>query len=241
MRVAFISDLHASLDALDAVLADIAERGVERVVCLGDIVDLGPEPGATLERLQQLGIPCIQGNHDTLDEHPPIPRLAEVEDWTRDQLSAEQLAWLGALPVEHLEDLDGLRVLCVHASPRSVGDQVLSDTPFETLSAWWGDRAFDVMVCGHTHVPLLRRLNDRLVVNVGSVGQPFRWAFAGGPPPAVLPWSEYAIVGHVAGRVSVEHCRIPFDLEAFTRALRASTFPGGDAWLEQWARRQPLP
>lgn len=146
MRVAFISDLHASLDALDAVLEDLHARGVQRVVCLGDIVDLGPEPAGTLERLRERGIPCIRGNHDTLDEHPPIPRLLELERWTRAQLSAAQLAWLEALPTERLEDLDGLSVLCVHASPRSVSDQVLADTSFDTLSSWWGDRRFDVMV-----------------------------------------------------------------------------------------------
>jgi len=236
MRLALISDLHASLDALDVVLADIDRMGVDRIVCLGDIVDLGPQPRETVARLWERGIPCIRGNHDALDEHPAFELLAAVEDWTRATLTEAERSWLLGLPMEHVEDLDGLTVLCSHASPRNVTDQVLSTTPATTLESWWGDRDFDVLVCGHTHLPVLRRVDRRLVVNVGSVGQPFLRAFDGNPP-VVLKWSEYAIVSHEAGCVSVEHRRLQFDLSAFERALRASSFPQPDAWMRQWSNR----
>jgi len=235
MRLALISDLHASLDALDAVLADIERSGIERIVCLGDIIDLGPQPRETVARLRERDIPCIRGNHDTLDEHPGFPLLAAVEEWTREALTDEELSWLAELPLELREDLDGLDVLCVHASPRNLVDQVLATTSADTLADWWGERRFDVLVCGHTHLPVLRRVDERLVVNVGSVGQPFLRAFDGSPP-VVLKWSEYAVVSHEAGRVAVEHRRLPFDLTAFERALRATTFPEPDAWMRQWSR-----
>jgi putative phosphoesterase len=235
MRLAVISDIHASLAALEAVLADARDQGADKVVCLGDIVDLGPEPSEVVERLRQAGIPCVGGNHDPLDEHPTFPLLARVEDWSVAQLSDEQRAWLESLPDHIRIDLDGLDVLCVHGSPRSNTDDVQDTTPPEQLRQWWGSAAFDVMLCGHTHVPLLRRVEDRLVVNVGSVGQPFFRVFDGSPP-RVLPWSEYALLDHHQGALSVVHRRVPFDLGALEAALRASGFPDPDGWLTHWTR-----
>jgi hypothetical protein len=90
-RVAFISDLHANLVALDAVFADIDRLGVDEIVCLGDIVDLGPQPRELLARLDEREVRCIQGNHDPLDEHPSHPALLDIETWTREQLDDASL------------------------------------------------------------------------------------------------------------------------------------------------------
>ena len=79
MRFALISDLHSHAVALDAVLEDISGRGVDEVLCLGDIVDLGPQPQEVVDRLRALEIRCIEGNHDPLDEGPDLPLLAAIE------------------------------------------------------------------------------------------------------------------------------------------------------------------
>ncbi len=238
-RLGLISDLHATLPALDAVLADLDARGVERVVCLGDIVDMGPQPAQVIDRLRERGIPCIGGNHDTLDERPGFPLLRAVEDWTRAQLSGEQRAWLDALPSERVERLGPWTVLCVHGSPAGVCDQVLATTPWTQLEAWWGDRDFDVMVCGHTHVQTARREGAKLVVNVGSVAQPFARPFVPGPgaaPPSVLKACDYAILEASPAGVSAQLMRVPLPWEAFEASLRASDFPQPDVWLQQWRR-----
>jgi putative phosphoesterase len=172
VRIALISDLHANLVALDAVLADAAAAGADRVICLGDIVSLGPEPRETLARLRDRGIPCLQGNHDPLPPDPPC--LAELEAWCEERLTPEERAWLRALPARIEVPLDGTTtLLCVHGSPRSFDEQVLAETPDADLEAMLADHHAAVTVCGHTHVQLLRRLGDRVVVNVGSVGMPF--------------------------------------------------------------------
>jgi putative phosphoesterase len=233
VAVAFISDLHANLVALDAALAEIDALGVTQIICLGDIVDLGPEPQAVADRLAQREVRCVRGNHDPLDEHPGHPLLQAIEDWTREQLAPATLAELAALPDAIELELDGVRLLCVHGSPRDINDQILAQTPDAELLAWAQGRAFDVLVCGHTHVQLLRRIDARLFVNVGSLGMPFAQPYAG-QTPEVLPWAEYAIVGVDRGHISVDLRRLPYDLDRYRASLRASGYPGGEAWLDNW-------
>jgi putative phosphoesterase len=236
-RVAFISDLHANVVALDAVFADIDRLGVDETVCLGDIVDLGPQPRELIERLDQRQVRCIQGNHDPLDEHPSHPGLLDIEAWTRDQLDAATLRRLAELPEQLTLDLDGMRVLCVHGSPRSDTDQVLDDTPRDILEAWIAGHAFDVLVGGHTHVQLLRRLDERVLVNVGSVGMPFaRALLPGGGEPKILPWCEYGVVSCTKGVASFDLRRVPLDVDAFVASVRASSFPNADAWVRHWGK-----
>jgi putative phosphoesterase len=233
-RVAFISDLHANLVALDATLADIDQSNVDEIVCLGDIVDLGPQPQAVVDRLRERGVQCVRGNHDPLDEHPGHPVLAEVEAWTRTQLDERTLAELVGLPDRVVLELEGTRVLCVHGSPRGVNDQVLDSTAAEDLLRWTAGYEFDVMVCGHTHVQLLRRIDAQVFVNVGSVGMPFARAFCGGATPQVLPWAEYAIVGASEGGVAVELRRVNYDVGQYAKTLRDTAFPFADGWLDNW-------
>ncbi len=236
-RVAFISDLHANEVALEAVLADIDRLGVDAIVCLGDIVDLGPGPVRLIERLVERGVQCIQGNHDPLDENPRHPRLLEIEAWTRAQLDAATMRWLEELPAQVTLDLGGVSVLCVHGSPRSDTDQILVDTPRETLEAWIGEHSFDVLVCGHTHVQMSRRLDERVIVNVGSVGMPFaRALLPGGGEPRVLPWCEYAVVTCAGGVASFDLRRVPFDIARHVAIVRASSFPDPEGWIRHWVR-----
>lgn len=236
-RVAFISDLHANVVALDAVLADIDRLGVDAIVCLGDIVDLGAQPNELLARLAERGVQSIQGNHDPLDEHPPHPRLLEIESWTQAVLEPASLAMLASLPERLTLDLDGVTVLCVHGSPRSDTDQILAVTPRQTLEEWIGDAKFDVMVGGHTHVQLLRRLDERVIVNVGSVGMPFaRALLPGGGEPRILPWCEYGVVSCEAGLASFDLRRVPLDVERHIAAIRASSFPDPENWIQHWTK-----
>ncbi|PRQ06908.1 metallophosphoesterase family protein [Enhygromyxa salina] len=232
-RVAFISDLHANLVAVDAVLADIDRLDVDEIICLGDIVDLGPQPCELLDRLHEREVRCIRGNHDTLDEHPPHHLLLEIEAWTEAQLGEARLAELAGLPEQLTVEIGGAQVLCVHGSPRDDTDQILACTPRETLVSWVADHEFDVMVGGHTHVQLLRRLDARLIVNVGSVGMPFERAFDG-DAPKILPWCEYGVISGENGVLSVDLRRVPLDLERFAASVRGSSLPGADRWLEQW-------
>lgn len=244
MRIALISDIHANLVALNIALADIARRGADQIVCLGDIADLGPQPAATLARLQDLGCVCVQGNHDPFDAQ--FAGLEAVVAWCEKQLSPSQLEFLATLPATHsLQLAPGVQLLCVHGSPYSYDAQFIQTTTDDELRAW--DLGKDVVaaVAGHTHVQLMRRVDSKTYVNVGSVGAPFAAPFDGHTPPRCLKRVEYGIVewregvDPESGTLGVELVSLPLDFAAYEREIRGSGFPDPDVWLRQWDEPPP--
>jgi len=232
MRIAFISDLHACLHSLNTVLKDCEQRGAHSIYCLGDVVDMGPEPEQVVQRLQELGIPTIGGNHDTLDENPIVPFLADIEDWTRAQLSSESRSWLQNLPFSLTKDLEGTRLLLVHGSPDSNTEGLLAETNAEKINQWLEAANANIILAGHTHVPLVRHVRSGTAVNPGSTSVPF--AEANVLPPQGLPFSDYAILDIQNGTTTVEQIRIPMDLEALACAVRVADMPHAEAFLGTW-------
>ncbi len=193
MRVLIISDVHANLAALEAVLADAAGQ-YEAAWCLGDSVGYGPEPDECVTRIRELGATAVVGNHDwaalsrmDVDDFNPEAKRAVL--WTREQLSAENMAWLGSLPSQPL--VQGAFTL-THGSPR---DPVWEYILYPSIATANFDN-FSTPFClvGHTHIPMLYvqsesdhkvralvpvfgkriALGDgwRIILNPGSVGQP---------------------------------------------------------------------
>lgn len=233
MRVALISDLHASTVALDAALGDIEKRNVDRIVCLGDIADLGPEPGATVARLRAKGCDCIQGNHDSFREQ--FPGLMNIIDWCWNRLDAAQRDFLQGLPSQlRVELAPGVTLLCVHGSPSTYDEQLLAETPTSRIDAWGLSQDVRVVVAGHTHVQLVRQYKGRTFVNVGSVGQPFLAAFDGVNPPRVLRRVEYGIVEWSERGLNVELHSLPLPWDAFRASLYTAGFPDPERWLASW-------
>jgi putative phosphoesterase len=211
MRLALISDLHANLIALEAVLADAARRGYDQLVCLGDVATLGPRAREVLDRLRGLGCPCVMGNHDAYLLDPTLARgeppiVVASEAATRAELTDEDFAFIrGFHPTLPLDD-----VLLFHGTPRSHQEELLSTTPAERVDEMLAGARATVLAGGHTHLQMVRQHRGRLIVNCGSVGMPFR-EHAAGKEPVVLPHAEYAIVDVSRGQASVELLRIPLD------------------------------
>src|SRR4051812_35248976 len=160
MRVALISDLHGNEVALEAVLAEIARSGVDRLVCLGDVATLGPRPGAVLARLRDLGCTCILGNHDDFLLDPQLihtyteaPIIVEAVDWCRAQLSPDELAFVRTFQPGLEVPLGGDAVLTLfHGSPRSHMEDLLATTPPDELDRFLDGKSTTVMAGGHTHI-----------------------------------------------------------------------------------------
>jgi putative phosphoesterase len=234
MRLALISDIHGNHLALEAVLADIERAGVDQMVCLGDVALVGPQPRQVVERLMALECPVVMGNTDE-----ELLRGDERAAWCRTQLSGEHLAYIESFrPVVEIPLEGGNRLLCFHGSPRSNVEQIHAITPVAELDEMLDGNRAAVLAGGHTHVQLLRRHRDRVLVNPGSVGLPFDQNPWTGEVPQeqvrLAPWAEYAILTSRGAELSVELRRVPLDVAAMKAAALATDWPMAEAWAGQW-------
>jgi putative phosphoesterase len=183
MPVAAIYDIHGNLPALEAVLDDIGEAKVDRVVVGGDVVP-GPMPRETLACLRSLEIPVqfIQGNGEVavlaqMAGRVPghLPESArEAVRWTAKQFGPEDQRLLASWPKTlRLEIGAWGKVLFCHATPRNENECFTRLTPAERLLPIFQGLDVSLVVCGHTHMPFDRTVGQVRVVNAGSVGMPF--------------------------------------------------------------------
>ena len=236
MRTLVLSDLHANLTALQSSLKAV-EGKWDRVVCLGDVVGYGPDPNEVADCIRQMGAVTIRGNHDkavaeimATDDFNPVAKMAV--EWTRKQLSNENLDWLAALPQGPLE-AEGL--VLVHGAFQDEDEYVF--TPSQALEGLL-DSTMQVTFYGHTHhqggfayqdsrleVLQLRpreherhsalRIEDdkRYLLNPGSVGQP-----RDGDPRASFAIAD---LEHNA----IEFWRVPYQIEPVQERMRSARLP----------------
>jgi predicted phosphodiesterase len=223
MRIAVLSDVHGHLPALDAVLAEVEQAGVDRVVLTGDIA-AGPMPVHTLERLLGLGdrVVWISGNGDrelvTVSDDPPDP----VVPWAAAQLGDELRTHLAGLPAMRTLDIEGLGpTLFCHATPRNDTEVALVDSRLARWAEVLAGRPEETVVLGHTHMPFVRLASGKLVVNPGSVGMPYGRTGA-----------HWALLGP-----GVELRRTRYDVDAACAVLATSGYPGIDGWLDAYVRQ----
>jgi putative phosphoesterase len=240
IRLALISDIHGNCVALDAVLADATGRGVDGIVCLGDVAAGGPQPREVIRRLRELGCAAVRGNADgwLLEGLPPghseaTRRLGEAVAWAREQLAPDDLDYLAALPPTLTASAAGVSLLYFHGSPRSDTESLLATTPDDELEEAVGDAPeAQVLAGGHTHLQLLRPCGDRVLVNPGSVGLPLGSLNEVEPP---LPhWAEYALVAVENGGVELTFRRLDVDVEAVAAATAAMP---DSSWASDLERR----
>ncbi|MFH1034527.1 MAG: YfcE family phosphodiesterase [Pseudomonadota bacterium] len=225
-RLAVLSDLHANLAACQAVAADLARRGVQSVVVLGDLVGYLTRPNQVVELVREAGWRCLDGNYDQAVLtggqagieaflKPGIgPEPRAVFAWTEKALQAPARAFLAGLPASLSLDLEGLALLAVHGSPRDPRQYVYPDHPDAELQSWLMEAGVDVLCLGHTHRPFIRRLPAGLVLNPGSVGKP-----KDGDPRA-----SYALL-ELGPRPGAEIIRLDYDLDQEARLLAAAGLP----------------
>ena len=216
MRVLVVSDIHGNWEALQAVTRHAGT--VDAILCLGDIVDYGPEHKECVNWARANVHTTVRGNHDNAAAHrvscecSPAMRdlsmLTRQEAWK--QLDKSDLDWLRSLPAGLDLQLDGRRMHLVHATPRSPLYEYLPPTPSEWSSSVHEVNA-DLLLVGHTHLPMALRVGPTVVVNPGSVGQP-----RDGDPRAA-----YAIIEN--GEPSLY--RVEYDVEATIARLGRSTLP----------------
>ena len=182
--LALLSDIHGNAAALEAVLADLAERRVADVYCLGDLVGYGPEPNEVISLVRDANIPCVRGNYDdgvgfargSCGCYYPDDEARAIGDasyqFTEGEVADDNREWLASLPDELRLERAGWRVRLVHGSPRRINEYLLVDRDERTFRRLAPEVDADVLAFGHTHQTWHRSYDGVLFVNVGSVGRP---------------------------------------------------------------------
>jgi predicted phosphodiesterase len=231
MRILVISDIHANLTALEAVLNHAGE--VDAVWCLGDLVGYGPDPNECITTIRQMpNLVCLLGNHDAaalgqIETETFNPDARRALHWTRTTLTPESVSFLKVLPDRATID----HVTLVHGSPRQPVWEYLLDT----RTATYNFEHFETPYClvGHTHLPVLYYLPDEILVarlivpdsfmqltlaprsilNPGSVGQ----------PRDRDPRAAFAIYDPELN--TFEFCRVSYDVEAVQERMADVNLP----------------
>ena len=229
---AVLGDIHANIDALNAVLDDARAQGVTHFVCVGDVVGYNAAPAACIRAVRdELGCPCVRGNHDHYVSDPGTnladfhPSAAQVVEWTRSQLTADDVQWLHDLPLQK----PVMGFMLVHATldkPDHWG-YVFENQQAEANFSY---QYTPLCLHGHTHVPIIYsnepggvvhyqprdftlELGQRLFINVGSVGQP-----RDGDPRA-----SYVVYDMAARQIRFR--RVAYDVQAAMARNRLAGLP----------------
>jgi putative phosphoesterase len=226
-RVAVITDIHANLPALEAVLDAIDQAEVDAVYCGGDLVGYGPHPNEVCRLLEEREIPTIYGNYDyaigrDLEDCGCAYRdqrdreLGQLSvDWTLENTDAQSKAFMRGLPFDLRFEMGGRSVRLVHGSPRKVNEYLFEDKPARTFERIAAGANCDVLVFGHTHQPWVAEYGGVLFVNCGSVGKP-----KDGDPRA-----SFAVLEVARGELRATIERVEYDAESVGREVAESGLP----------------
>lgn len=226
MRIAVFSDIHSNKHVLDAVLADILKHKPDLVVCLGDLVGYGAYPDAVIQTIQESDILTVLGNYDDGIANRRLVCGCDFKDekdmetgnksisWTTENTSEASKRFMLGLPDRISKVIDGRKVVFLHGSPRRLNEYLYEDIPAADILAMLHEDNVDVLVCGHTHLPYHRVIEDRHIINVGSIGKPKH-----GDPQAV-----YALI-QTKNDIQVDFIKVPYNYEAAARAIEKTGLP----------------
>ena len=249
-RIALVSDVHGNLTAYEAVLADIAARGITRVINLGDVVGKGPRGSACTALTRERCEATVRGNWEVFIAGEGEIR-GEAHAWWRTELTAEARQWLITVPGSVDLELSGRRVRLLHASPIDEFTRVHRDHSEEQFAMMFEPTPFtgdvpraDVVVYGDIHEPYLRSGIDGLLVNAGSVGNqlddptPSYVILEGDSGDGEIDGASGGASGDAfdggevtrgpAAPFGVQFVRVPYDVEAEIAATRALDMPAAE-------------
>jgi predicted phosphodiesterase len=241
MRVAFISDIHGNLPALQAVLADLDANGpYDAVVGGGDFVTGGAYPERVMATVRERGWPGIRGNGDEwiiesasagrvpargyTPEQAPSPIILQVNDWGAKMLSQESLRYLHELPLEwRTTGPSGQVLVFIHATPTSPHPVVRHDADESVQVGMLDETGADVLVHAHIHHAYVRQIGERTVACTGAVGFPLD----GDERPC------YMVATDDGSGWTLEHRRVTYDRDQYLSELARSGIPNAAGLIEQ--------
>ena len=207
MRLGLFSDVHANLPALEATLATLDEEGVDFMLCLGDVVGYGPHPREVVQLLKQRSIVCTLGAADANLAYPFARTKREgvadeTLDWTRDQLTPEEVHWLRHLPVTYRLQTPYGRLRGFHGLPYHPEKRFPLAKAIAELEPLFERMMSRILASGGSHVPFHRQVDDYWIIDPGSVGMTL-----GGEPGA-----DAMILTIEEDGLEVETLKIDYDI-----------------------------
>lgn len=229
MKIAFFSDIHANLPALEAFFKDVESENVDAIYCLGDLVGYNVWPNEVVTEIRKRHIPTIMGNHDEALLKP----ILEEDKLTNKGLTStlvtkQNREYLINLPhhlsLNFMTNDEPFNLLMVHGSVKAINDYMVADYPEDEVISMMEYHKADVLLCGHTHKPFHRIIEDgntfKHVVNIGSIGKP-----KDGDPRGCYAMLELnQATSQKSATMNVSFKRVEYDVEKAAKAVESSDF-----------------
>ncbi|WP_352417785.1 metallophosphoesterase family protein [Proteiniborus sp.] len=233
-KIAIISDIHGNIPALNAVLDDIKEKKIKKIICLGDLAGKGPNPAEVVDIIRAECSSVLMGNWDMM-----IAKENEFEmvKWAREKLGEERLDYIRNLPFSAEFYISGRLTRLFHASPQGVFNRVHSNSSSEKLlglfdntentGSSFSEQKPDIIGYGDIHGAYIKYFDDKVIFNVGSVGNPLDMTLA----------SYVILEGKYNGRENkgfqINFIRVPYDVELAIKLAKESNMPEIDAYINE--------
>ena len=250
MKIAFFSDIHGNLAALQAVLEDLDRQDVDIAFCGGDLVGYGAFPNEVIELLRRRHWPVIMGNYDQgvgqdADDcgcayRDEVSRALGQRSiaWTKERVTAGNKAYLRNLPSKISLVINGKKILMVHGSPRRINEYLFEDRPVSAVARLFQAEEAEVIICGHTHLPYIKEMivEESWETGVGTDGRASVQRRPGGhyilinggsvgKPKDGDPRASYALIDYQDGNWQNEIVRVSYEVETMARAIEQSGLP----------------
>lgn len=184
MKIAVFSDVHSNYEALKSVLEDIKLFKPDKILCLGDLVGYGASPNEVIELIRENNITTILGNYDEAVgfrkmvcgcdyKNEEEARMGEISlSWTSENINPENRDFLKTVKRQMKIEVEGLKILAVHGSPERINEYLYEDVSTDRIEKYFDENDVDIILCGHTHIPYIRHVKEKFLINPGSVGKP---------------------------------------------------------------------
>ena len=234
MKIAVFSDIHGNIEALNRVLEDIKREDVDKIYCLGDLVGYGPYPNEVIDVIRDNEIETVMGNYDQgvgfdLDDCGCAYKTKAKQKlgdrslaWTQREVTDENKEFLKSLKENIKFEAAGKKVLLVHGSPRKINQYLFFNHPAKSIKRMMDQYEADIMITGHTHLPYIKKIEDKIIINDGSVGKqkPFNKE-----QETYSIEAKYIIVEVDEDSVNTELRSLPYDYEKIAQAINDSELP----------------
>lgn len=233
-KIAIISDIHGNIPALNAVLDDIKDKKITKIICLGDLAGKGPNPAEAVDMIRLSCDEVLMGNWDAMISNE---NDYDMVKWAREKLGEERLDYIRNLPFSVDFYISGRLIRLFHASPQGVFHRVHSHSPSDKILGMFdntentgntfGNENPDIVGYGDIHGAYISYFDDKVLFNAGSVGNPLDMTLA----------SYVILEGEYNGRdnkgFQINFIRVPYDVELAIKLAKESNMPEIDAYINE--------